>query len=133
MLNSSVHIAMYGYYFLAALGPYMQKYLWWKVYVTRLQIVSIQTHWFCVFVCCHWQCSNKRSYNYFLKNDFFFQAQLFIAAAYVVYLYKNDCTMPKSMAFIIIIDLLTFIYLFVNFYIDAYVLEVKKSYKTISK
>lgn len=44
ILNSGVHIAMYGYYFLAALGPYMQKYLWWKVYVTRLQIVSAQRH-----------------------------------------------------------------------------------------
>ncbi|VVC28056.1 ELO family, conserved site,ELO family [Cinara cedri] len=41
MLNSSVHIAMYGYYFLAALGPYMHKYLWWKVYVTRIQISQL--------------------------------------------------------------------------------------------
>jgi len=31
---------MYSYYFLAALGPEMQKYLWWKKYLTRLQIVS---------------------------------------------------------------------------------------------
>ncbi|XP_060852507.1 elongation of very long chain fatty acids protein 4-like [Rhopalosiphum padi] len=84
-LNSSVHIAMYGYYFLAALGPYMQKYLWWKVYVTRLQI-----------------------------------AQLFIAVGYIIFLYKYDCTMPKALAFTVIIDIIAFIYLFMDFYKSAY-------------
>jgi hypothetical protein len=29
-LNSGVHVAMYLYYFLAALGPSIQPYLWWK-------------------------------------------------------------------------------------------------------
>lgn len=37
-LNSFVHIIMYTYYFLACLGPAVQKYLWWKRYLTRLQI-----------------------------------------------------------------------------------------------
>lgn len=36
--NSFIHIIMYSYYFLAALGPKIQKYLWWKKYLTRLQI-----------------------------------------------------------------------------------------------
>nr|CAI5833903.1 unnamed protein product [Callosobruchus analis] len=39
-LNTFVHIIMYGYYFLAALGPQYQKYLWWKKYLTALQMVS---------------------------------------------------------------------------------------------
>lgn len=30
---------MYSYYFLAALGPGMQKYLWWKKYLTQIQLV----------------------------------------------------------------------------------------------
>ncbi|CAH0391173.1 unnamed protein product [Bemisia tabaci] len=38
VLNSFVHIWMYGYYFLAALGPSVQKYLWWKKHITQLQI-----------------------------------------------------------------------------------------------
>lgn len=42
VLNASIHMIMYSYYFLAALGPQMQKYLWWKKYLTRLQIVSIK-------------------------------------------------------------------------------------------
>lgn len=36
---------MYGYYGLAALGPQMQKYLWWKKYLTIIQMVC----WFSVF------------------------------------------------------------------------------------
>lgn len=31
---------MYLYYGLAALGPHMQQYLWWKRYLTSLQLVS---------------------------------------------------------------------------------------------
>lgn len=39
-LNSIVHIIMYSYYFLAALGPSVQKYLFWKRYVTKLQLLQ---------------------------------------------------------------------------------------------
>ncbi|CAN7944412.1 unnamed protein product, partial [Ixodes pacificus] len=40
-LNTVVHVVMYGYYFLSALGPRVQKHLWWKRYLTRLQIFQI--------------------------------------------------------------------------------------------
>lgn len=39
LVNSFVHIVMYTYYMLAALGPNVQKYLWWKKYLTTLQLV----------------------------------------------------------------------------------------------
>lgn len=39
MLNSFVHIFMYGYYGLASLGPRMRRHLWWKRYLTILQMV----------------------------------------------------------------------------------------------
>ena len=35
-----MHIVMYSYYFLAALGPKIQPYLWWKKYLTALQMVQ---------------------------------------------------------------------------------------------
>uniref|UniRef100_A0AAZ3R7M3 Elongation of very long chain fatty acids protein n=1 Tax=Oncorhynchus tshawytscha TaxID=74940 RepID=A0AAZ3R7M3_ONCTS len=38
LINSLVHV--YLYYWLAALGPHMQRYLWWKRYLTFLQLVS---------------------------------------------------------------------------------------------
>ena len=39
-LNSLIHVFMYSYYFLASLGPQMQKYLWWKKYLTGLQMIQ---------------------------------------------------------------------------------------------
>ena len=39
LINTFVHIIMYTYYLLAALGPTVQKYLWWKKYLTILQMV----------------------------------------------------------------------------------------------
>lgn len=40
LLNTAVHVVMYSYYGLCALGPAYQKYLWWKKYLTSLQLVS---------------------------------------------------------------------------------------------
>ncbi|XP_042898098.1 very long chain fatty acid elongase 1 [Parasteatoda tepidariorum] len=39
-INSFVHTWMYLYYGLAALGPAYQKFLWWKKYMTILQMVQ---------------------------------------------------------------------------------------------
>ncbi|KAG8192351.1 hypothetical protein JTE90_002171 [Oedothorax gibbosus] len=38
--NAFVHIWMYLYYGLASLGPGIQKYLWWKKYLTKLQLAQ---------------------------------------------------------------------------------------------
>ncbi|XP_063379394.1 very long chain fatty acid elongase 2-like [Cydia fagiglandana] len=40
MVNSAVHVVMYGYYGLAAMGPSMAKYLTWKKYITTMQLVQ---------------------------------------------------------------------------------------------
>ncbi|XP_076347005.1 very long chain fatty acid elongase AAEL008004-like isoform X2 [Tachypleus tridentatus] len=39
-VNSFVHILMYIYYGVAAIGPHMYKYLWWKKYMTAIQMVQ---------------------------------------------------------------------------------------------
>lgn len=39
-MNAFIHVIMYMYYGLAACGPKFQKYLWWKRYLTILQLVS---------------------------------------------------------------------------------------------
>ncbi|XP_065912225.1 very long chain fatty acid elongase 4-like [Dysidea avara] len=44
-INCFVHVIMYSYYFLSGLGPSVQKYLWWKKYVTILQLVQ-----FCLII-----------------------------------------------------------------------------------
>jgi hypothetical protein len=38
LINSLVHTVMYSYYALASFGAKFQKYLWWKRYITLLQI-----------------------------------------------------------------------------------------------
>uniref|UniRef100_A0A0A9WLP6 Elongation of very long chain fatty acids protein n=1 Tax=Lygus hesperus TaxID=30085 RepID=A0A0A9WLP6_LYGHE len=38
--NTFVHIVMYGYYLLAAMGPQVRRHLWWKKYITALQITQ---------------------------------------------------------------------------------------------
>ncbi|GAB0088752.1 Elongation of very long chain fatty acids protein [Sergentomyia squamirostris] len=40
VINSFVHIVMYSYYLFAAMGPQFQKYLWWKKYITNLQMIQ---------------------------------------------------------------------------------------------
>ena len=40
MVNSFIHVIMYTYYGISALGPQFQKYLWWKRYLTIIQLVG---------------------------------------------------------------------------------------------
>ncbi|XP_042906829.1 very long chain fatty acid elongase 7-like isoform X2 [Parasteatoda tepidariorum] len=37
-INAFIHVCTYSYYTLAAFGPRMQKFLWWKKYLTFLQV-----------------------------------------------------------------------------------------------
>jgi len=48
LCNSFIHAVMYTYYMLSAFGPHMQKYLWWKRYLTRMQL----TQFIIVFLYC---------------------------------------------------------------------------------
>jgi hypothetical protein len=40
LLNSFVHILMYAYYMLSAMGPKYHKYVWWKQHMTTLQMLQ---------------------------------------------------------------------------------------------
>ncbi|XP_056889567.1 elongation of very long chain fatty acids protein 7a isoform X2 [Takifugu flavidus] len=47
LLNCVVHVIMYTYYGLSAMGPNYQKYLWWKKYLTTIQLIQfmlVTTH-----------------------------------------------------------------------------------------
>lgn len=84
-LNAFIHIVMYTYYMMAAIGPEMQKYLWWKKYLTVLQMVQfigIMTHAFQLFfsnpcnypiVFSYWIGAHAVMF-YFLFNNFYKQA-----------------------------------------------------------
>jgi len=40
-INSFIHTVMYSYYALSSLGPKMKPYLWWKKYLTQMQIIQL--------------------------------------------------------------------------------------------
>ncbi|KAM5247927.1 very long chain fatty acid elongase 1 isoform 2-T2 [Ctenodactylus gundi] len=40
LVNSCVHVVMYLYYGLSALGPVAQPYLWWKKHMTAIQLMQ---------------------------------------------------------------------------------------------
>uniref|UniRef100_A0AAG5DGJ0 Elongation of very long chain fatty acids protein n=1 Tax=Anopheles atroparvus TaxID=41427 RepID=A0AAG5DGJ0_ANOAO len=50
VINNFVHVLMYFYYMLSAMGPRYQKYLWWKKYMTEVQIIQ--------FIICIAHCIN---------------------------------------------------------------------------
>uniref|UniRef100_A0A182NK47 Elongation of very long chain fatty acids protein n=1 Tax=Anopheles dirus TaxID=7168 RepID=A0A182NK47_9DIPT len=50
VINNFVHVLMYFYYMLSAMGPRFQKYLWWKKYMTEVQIIQ--------FIICIAHCIN---------------------------------------------------------------------------
>nr|XP_024657401.1 elongation of very long chain fatty acids protein 4-like [Maylandia zebra] len=39
-MNAMIHVLMYLYYSLASCGPKIQKYLWWKKYLTIIQMIQ---------------------------------------------------------------------------------------------
>lgn len=85
LLNSIVHVIMYSYYALSALGPAMRKYLWWKKHITHLQLL-----------------------------------QFTLAIIHSVHALYIDCNFPKWMQYTLIGYATSFIFLFTNFYIHAY-------------
>ncbi|KAK1129256.1 hypothetical protein K0M31_020385 [Melipona bicolor] len=40
LINNAVHVIMYMYYMVSAMGPEYQKYLWWKKHLTTVQLVQ---------------------------------------------------------------------------------------------
>uniref|UniRef100_A0A182ILG8 Elongation of very long chain fatty acids protein n=1 Tax=Anopheles atroparvus TaxID=41427 RepID=A0A182ILG8_ANOAO len=85
MINSFIHVLMYTYYGLAALGPHMNKYLWWKKHLTILQLIQ-------------------------------FTVTMFIGINGII----TKCEFPLWMLYTQIGYMLSFIVLFGNFYVHAY-------------
>ncbi|XP_017763319.1 PREDICTED: elongation of very long chain fatty acids protein AAEL008004-like [Eufriesea mexicana] len=98
VINAFIHIIMYLYYMLSSIGPHMNKYLWWKKYLTSLQLIQ-----FCMI---------------FVHN-----LQIFF----------NGCNFPKSMAFLLMLNSVIFIYMFGSFYIENYIKSKQRTNKAFEK
>ncbi|GBP79576.1 Elongation of very long chain fatty acids protein 7 [Eumeta japonica] len=70
LLNSAVHVVMYTYYFLSGLGPRFQKYLWWKKYVTKMQLVQFMLMLaYCVWTHLTPRCQFANNFTYFICTN----------------------------------------------------------------
>ncbi|CAG9823215.1 unnamed protein product [Phaedon cochleariae] len=85
MVNSGIHVMMYSYYGLSALGPKVAQYLWWKKYLTILQLIQ-------------------------------FTCALILGMNGI----RTGCEFPLWMHYTLIIYMVSFIVLFGNFYVKAY-------------
>lgn len=68
-LNSLVHVVMYFYYFLAALGPKYQKYLWWKKYMTWIQLTQFCIMLVYLFSLMAMDCKLPKALTYFFVGN----------------------------------------------------------------
>lgn len=51
IVNTLIHSMMYLYYAVTTFGPQYQKYLWWKGYITKMQLVHLSTCFlYCIFI-----------------------------------------------------------------------------------
>lgn len=95
-INSFVHIIMYSYYFLSAFGPQMQKYLWWKKYITNLQMVGL-TQWGSSYIIIdNWLCSFSLSRSSSAAPSFIRLSCCTPTAAIQDGLSASPCPMPCS-------------------------------------
>lgn len=84
---------MYMYYMIAAIGPEMQKYLWWKKYLTILQMIQfigIMVHAFQLFF--HNPCNYPMAFAYWIGAHavmFYFLFSNFYKQSYVSKKDKN--------------------------------------------
>ncbi|KAL9707693.1 hypothetical protein quinque_011211 [Culex quinquefasciatus] len=69
VLNTYVHVVMYSYYLIAALGPRYQRFLWWKRYLTTLQLAQFGIMLVYLLLIVSFQCSVPRSLSFFFIGN----------------------------------------------------------------
>ena len=82
------HQIMYGYYGLSAFGPHMQPYLWWKRYITQIQIIQ-----FAIFIVVGLAfVTLQTGHHWFYLTCFFGQSSLYLVLFIRFYLktYKQQ-------------------------------------------
>lgn len=123
LLNTFVHIVMYTYYMFSAMGPQFQKYLWWKKYLTTLQMVKYQ------FTSTNIHTNKirvQRTLICFCSR--LIQVQFVLIMVHAFQLLFIDCNYPKAFVWWIGMHAVMFFFLFNEFYKNAY-----KGRRTVSE
>ncbi|KAJ8668550.1 hypothetical protein QAD02_010213 [Eretmocerus hayati] len=90
LLNSSVHIVMYSYYLIAALGPEYKKYLWWKKYMTWIQLIQFGMMFAYLMFTLAMDCRMPKALTYFFLTNIVIFIYLFSD------FYRKAYTKPKK-------------------------------------
>ncbi|XP_033753495.1 elongation of very long chain fatty acids protein 4-like [Pecten maximus] len=95
-INSFIHILMYSYYFLAAMGPQMQKFLWWKRYMTALQLLQFWWIFGHTVYSIYLSCGYPNGYNWALVCYVMSHILLFTNFYYQTYTKKAQSRKAKA-------------------------------------
>ncbi|WAR03132.1 ELOV4-like protein [Mya arenaria] len=94
-INSGIHVLMYTYYLLAAMGPSMQKFLWWKRYMTVMQLMQFWGILFHTSYAIYTDCGYPNMYNWALIFYDFSHIALFSNFYYQTYTKKARAARAK--------------------------------------
>ncbi|KAL1132618.1 hypothetical protein AAG570_010570 [Ranatra chinensis] len=89
-LNCIVHVIMYSYYFLSALGPKVQKYLWWKKYLTQIQLIQFAIAMSVIIGLNINDCKISRQFNYIWTTLILINIGLFLNYYRETYVKKKE-------------------------------------------
>ena len=82
--NSFIHCLMYSYYAISSLGHWAKKYLWWKKYLTMLQIIQFLNYIVYLIILSIY----NQGYPLFISIINYFQCFVFLCL--FIYFYLNN-------------------------------------------
>ncbi|KAH7967848.1 hypothetical protein HPB52_002966 [Rhipicephalus sanguineus] len=98
VVNGSVHVVMYTYYCLSSLGPEFRKYLWWKRYITQLQLTQFVVLFVHTLMPFFLNCHYPRSHTYVAMAEAIFFFCLFMNFYVKTYQTKKTHVATKAVA-----------------------------------
>lgn len=91
LFNSLVHVIMYGYYFLTSYKPEIKTSLWWKRYITQVQLLqfAILTYYTtrAIFFT---ECQHSKTFAWYLLTQSLTMLVLFSKFYYKAYIKKKS-------------------------------------------
>lgn len=94
IVNACVHVFMYSYYFLSLLGPSVRKYLWWKRYLTQLQLVQFVILFIHAWLPLFFTCGYPRYHTYITLSETVFFFAMF--TNFYIKKYKQRCLLTGT-------------------------------------
>lgn len=90
IVNSYVHVIMYSYYLMTCVRPEMKKSIWWKRYITQVQLIQF------IILSCYYMkasfatnCGYPKIFTIFYLSQSLFMLYLFSKFYFKTYLSKK--------------------------------------------